>query len=132
LKKKPSGSVLAVQSPQNIEAVRQSFIRSHRCSARRQSVAVGISDHSMRRILHKNLNFHLYKIVVVQNLSDHDMATHSMVAECLIGILSNDVIILMTDEAHFHSSGYVKNRIFAIGQKKIHSSSINDLFTVHM
>jgi hypothetical protein len=33
------------------------------------------------------------------------MANRSRVAERLIGILSEDVIILMTDEAHFHLSG---------------------------
>jgi hypothetical protein len=39
-------------------------------------------------------------MVVVQELSDCDMANHSTVAEHLIGILSEDVI-LMTDKAHF-------------------------------
>jgi Asp-tRNA(Asn)/Glu-tRNA(Gln) amidotransferase B subunit len=112
-----------VGSPQNVEAVRQSFIRSPRHSARRYSVALGISDHSMRRILHNDPNFHLYKMVVVQELSDRDMANHSKVVEHLIKNLSDDVIILTTDEAH---------RIFAIEQRKIHSSSINSLFTVHM
>jgi hypothetical protein len=37
-------------------------------------------------------------MVVVQELSDHDMANHSMAAEHLIKILSDNVIILMTDE----------------------------------
>jgi hypothetical protein len=62
-------------------------------------------------------------VVVVQELSDRDMAILSMVAELLIRNLYDNVIILMTDEAH---------RIFTIGQKKIHSSSISGLFTVHM
>jgi hypothetical protein len=59
----------------------------------------------MRAILHKDLNFNLYKMVVVQELSNHDMANHSMVAEHLFRILSDDLIILMTDEAHFHLFG---------------------------
>jgi hypothetical protein len=66
----------------------------------------------MRRILHKVLNFHPYKMVVVQELSNCDIANHSMVAEHLIEILSNDVIILMTDEAHFHLSGCVNKQNF--------------------
>jgi hypothetical protein len=33
-------------------------------------------------------------MVVVEGLSDRDMANHSTVAERLIGILSDDVIIL--------------------------------------
>jgi hypothetical protein len=48
-------------------------------------------------------------MVVVQ---DHDIANHSMTAEHLIGILSNDVISLMTDEARFHLPGCVNKQIF--------------------
>jgi hypothetical protein len=120
LKKKPPGSVRTVCSPQNIEAVRQSFIRVHRHSARRHSVALGISDRSVRKILHKDLNFHPYKMMVVHELSDRDIANRSTVVELLIGNLSDDVIILMTYEVH---------RIFAIGERKIHRSFVNGLFT---
>jgi hypothetical protein len=70
-------------------------------------------------------------MVVVQELSDHDTENSSTVAEHLIGILSDDVIILMTDEAHFHLSGCI-NKQNDIRQRKIHSSSINSLFTVHV
>jgi hypothetical protein len=70
----------------------------------KHSVALGISDCSMR-ILHKDLNFHPYKMVVVQELRNHDMANRSIVAECLIRILYDDINILMTDEAHLHLSG---------------------------
>jgi hypothetical protein len=41
-------------------------------------------------------------MVVVQELSDRDMTSHSTEGERLIGILSDDIIILMTDEAPFH------------------------------
>jgi hypothetical protein len=81
-------------------------------SARRYSAAVGISDRSARRILHKGLNFHPYKMVVVRELSDLDMANRRAVAERLIGILRDDVIILMTDDAHFHLSGSVNKDNF--------------------
>jgi hypothetical protein len=50
LKKEQPGSVCRVRSPQNIEAVRQSFVRSPRCSARRHSVDLEISDCSVRRV----------------------------------------------------------------------------------
>jgi hypothetical protein len=58
-------------------------------------------DHSMRRSLHKDVKFHLYKMVVGQELSEHDMANYSTVAEQVIEMLSKDVIILMTDETYF-------------------------------
>jgi hypothetical protein len=40
-------------------------------------------------------------MVVMQELSDHDVANYSTVAEHLIKILFKDVIILMTAEAYF-------------------------------
>jgi hypothetical protein len=58
------------------------------------------------------------------------MTNRSTIAERLISIFSNDSIILMTDQAHFHLSAIVKNKIFATGQNKIHSSFINGLITV--
>jgi hypothetical protein len=102
LQKKPAGSVRTVRSPQNIQAVRQSFSRSPKRSARRHSVALGIFECSVRRILHKDLHF--------QELSDRDLANRSRVAERLIGILFDDVIVLMTDDAHFHVSGCVNKQ----------------------
>jgi hypothetical protein len=51
-------------------------------------------------------------MAVVQESSDRDMANRSAVAERLIGMLFDDVIILMTDEAHFHLSGCVNKQNF--------------------
>lgn len=109
------------------EAVRQSFRRSPGQWARRHCVALGISHHSVR-IVHTALDFKPHKMVLVQELSVHDMA----VAQHLIGILSDDVISLWQMK---HTSTYLAvsiDRIFAIGQRNIHSSSINGLFTVHV
>jgi hypothetical protein len=50
-------------------------------------------------------------MVVLQGLSDRDMANRSTVAERLIGILF-DVIILMTDETHFHLYGCINKQNF--------------------
>jgi hypothetical protein len=49
-------------------------------------------------------------MAAVQGLSDHDVANRCTVAERLIGILSDDVIILMTAEAQFHLSGCVNKQ----------------------
>jgi hypothetical protein len=123
--------VCTVWSPQNTEAARKSFIRSLRHSARRYSVALGISVNSLRRILHKDLNFHLCKMVMVQELSNHDMANCSTAAEHLI---VRPMMSLSLWQKKWTSTYLAEttNRIFAIGQRKIHSSSINGLFTVDM
>jgi len=63
--------------------------------------------------LHKNLNFLPYKIAIVQELSDRDMANHRISSEQLLEMLNDDRVIntfLMTDEAHFHLSGYVNKQ----------------------
>jgi len=63
--------------------------------------------------LHKDLNFHPYKIAIVQELSDHDMANRRISSEQLLKMLNDDGVIntvLMTDEAHFHLSGYVNKQ----------------------
>jgi hypothetical protein len=51
-------------------------------------------------------------MVVVQELSDRDIANRSTVAEHLVGILSDYVIISKTNEAHFHLSGCVNKQNF--------------------
>jgi hypothetical protein len=76
------------------------------------SVALGISDGRMKRILRVDINLNPCKmmVVVVRELSDRDMANCNKVAERLIRILFNDVIILKTDEGHFHLSGCVNKQ----------------------
>ncbi|XP_011859407.1 PREDICTED: uncharacterized protein LOC105556908, partial [Vollenhovia emeryi] len=45
-----------IRSPENIEAVRASILRSPRRSARKHASALGFSDRSVRRILHDDSN----------------------------------------------------------------------------
>jgi len=54
--KKKSGSVKTVRTPQNIEAVRASFEQSPRRSAVFHSKKLGLSESSVRRILHLDLH----------------------------------------------------------------------------
>jgi hypothetical protein len=56
-------------------------------------------------------------MAVVQELRDRDTASRSaLYMSVLIGIFSDDAIILKTAEAHFHVSGAVAtSRIFGIG-----------------
>ena len=80
---------------------------------RRHSAAIGLSHRSVRRILHKDLNFLPYKIAIIQDLSDRDMANRRISSEQLLEMLNDDGVIstvLMTDEAHFHLSGYVNKQ----------------------
>jgi hypothetical protein len=67
----------------------------------------------VRRILHKDLNFHPYKTAIVQELNDRDMANRRISSEQLLEMLNDDGVmssLLMTDEARFHLSGYVNKQ----------------------
>ena len=108
LKRKPRGRIRMVRTPENVDKVRVAIVKSPRCSVRRHSAAVGLSDRGVRKNLHKDLNFHPYKIAIFQELSDRDMANRRISSEQLLEMLNDDGVIstvLMTDEAHFHLSG---------------------------
>jgi len=78
---KKGGSVKTVRTPQNIDAVRASFEESPRRSAVRHSKKVGLSESSVRRILHLDLHFHPYKILV-DVLRRAMSNVHDRLAEC--------------------------------------------------
>jgi hypothetical protein len=63
--------------------------------------------------LDKDLNFHPYKIVTVQELNDRDVANRRMSSKQLLEKLNVDAPIntfLITNEAHFLLSGYVNKQ----------------------
>jgi len=89
------------------------IVKSPWRSVRRHSAGIGLSDRSVRRILHKDLNFHPYKIVIFQELNDCDMANRRISAEQLLEMLNDDGVtntLLMTNEAHFHFSANVNKQ----------------------
>ncbi|PNF23302.1 hypothetical protein B7P43_G17108 [Cryptotermes secundus] len=99
-----------IRSPQNMEAVRQSFLRSPRHSARKHAAALGMSDCSVRRILHDDLHFHPYKLAVVQELTERDFAARQHACEVFLETLPDDALVFFSEEAHFHLSGCVNKQ----------------------
>jgi len=57
-KSKPTGRDPSVWTPENIERLSQAFVRSPRQSVSKYAFALGMSDGTVRRILHEDLNFH--------------------------------------------------------------------------
>jgi len=115
-----------VRTPENVDKVRMVIVKSARRSVRRHSAAIGLSDRSVRRILPKDLNFHLYKIAIVEELSVRDMADRRIYSEQLLEMLNDDSVIntvLMTDEAHFHLSRYVNKQYYRYWAKSTRASS---------
>jgi transposase len=70
--KKKGGSVKTVRIPENIAVVREAIERRPHRSARRHSVSLGLSEASVRRILHKDFHLYPYKIQVTRALHEHD------------------------------------------------------------
>ena len=136
LKRKPRCRIPTVLTPGNIGTLRMAIVKIPRLSVRRHSAAIRLSDRSLRRILHKDLNFHPYKIAIFQELTDRHMANRRISSEQLLEMLNDDGVIstvLMTDEAYFHLSGYVNKQNYRywppenpqeIHQHPLHSESL--------
>jgi len=105
--KKRRGRPRTSRTPENIEAVRRFVLQSPRRSARKHASALGISNRSVRRILQKDLHFHPYKMVVVQELAEQDWINRVEACQHLIERLPDDAVFFLSDEAHFLISGCV-------------------------
>lgn len=133
--KKRGGSAKKVRTPENIAIVREAIERSPRRSARRHSVALGLSDRSVRRILHKDLHFHAYKIQIVHALQEQDHGNRLQFCETLLQLINGNQNLvnnlLMSDEAHFHLSGYVNKQNFRYwshaNPQEIHEKPLHSL-----
>lgn len=99
-----------IRTPENIEAVRASVLRSPRRSARKHASALRLSDRSVRRILHENLHYHPYKMAIVQELSERDFNSRRNACEVLLEVVPEDAIVFFSDEAHFHLCGSVNKQ----------------------
>ena len=108
MSKKRRGRPRPSRTPENIEAVRRSVLQSPRRFARKHASALCISNRSVRRILHQDLHFHPYEMVVVQELTQQEWINR--VCEHLIERLPDDAVVFFSDEAHFHISGCVNKQ----------------------
>jgi len=72
---------------------------------------LGLPRRLLQRILHGELNFHPYKIMIVQKLLPSDFVQRRPFCERMLEITaSDDVILMMSDEAHFHLDGYLNKQ----------------------
>uniref|UniRef100_A0A2S2Q9Y7 DUF4817 domain-containing protein n=1 Tax=Sipha flava TaxID=143950 RepID=A0A2S2Q9Y7_9HEMI len=58
LKPRDSGRSKTTRTPDNLTRVREVIVQSPTCSVRKHLIALGISNCSVRRILHQDLFFH--------------------------------------------------------------------------
>ena len=74
MNRRPAGAPRTVQTPENVERVRQALLHSLNRSAQRHATELGIGNRLVRRFLHEDLHFHPYKLVIVQLLKAGDYA----------------------------------------------------------
>jgi hypothetical protein len=78
---------------------------------------MGMLERSVRRILHADLKFHPYKMLVVQELNQRNWVNCSDSCQAILkNVPVNDV--LSSDEAHFHLSGCVNKQNFRYWAEK--------------
>lgn len=62
-----------IRSPENIEAVTGPILQSPWRSARKHVSALGLSNRSVKWILHNDIHYQPYKMLIVQELSERDL-----------------------------------------------------------
>ena len=134
-KRKPPGKEPKLRTPENIKQVHQAFVRSPQRPTSRNTIAVRMSDHTVRRILHEDLNFRPHKMVMVQAINGQDAVNRKTVCGVLLNALDNKDInhVLMTDEVNFHLRGNLNSQNCCywatenpcgIHQKPLHSEKV--------
>jgi len=112
-KKKPPGPVATARTPENVERLREAVVESNPfCSA--TCYRTGNERKHGKVNLHKDLGFHPYKMMIVQTLNEGDYQRRLAFAELMLEIIEEheDMIIMMSDEAHFHLNGSVNKQNF--------------------
>ena len=77
---KPRGRTWNVRTPIAVERVREAVIESTGRSVRKRAAALRMSSRTVFRILHQDLHFHPYKLMIVQQLNEGDFAQRQQFA----------------------------------------------------
>ncbi|GBN79769.1 hypothetical protein AVEN_56597-1 [Araneus ventricosus] len=112
LKRKSPGRPRHVRTLENVAAARDAVTKSPRRSACKQASALGLSQRSLRRILHEDLKFHPNKMMLVQEMKECNWPNRKKCCEVLLENVVPDDVVLSSDEAHFHLSGCVNKQNF--------------------
>jgi hypothetical protein len=79
-------------------------------------MSLGLSEASVQQILHKDLHFYPYKIQVTHALHERDYVNRVNFCQTFLQLINQNQEpvnnLLMSDEAHFHLSGFVNKQNF--------------------
>ncbi len=98
------------RSDENVDTVMTAFCQSPKKSVRRASGELNLSKTTVHRIL-KGEKMHPYRLHILHELFDEDLAARRAFAEEMLQVIENDDTflhqLLFSDEAVFHLSGQV-------------------------
>ncbi|GFW86380.1 DUF4817 domain-containing protein [Trichonephila clavipes] len=98
--------------PENVARVRASIKQSPKRSARKYAAALELSDRGVRRILHRHLHIHPYKMMVTHELSERNFRTRITACKDILQNIPPGDIMISSDESQFHLSGSVNKQNF--------------------
>ena len=104
------GRPKTVRTPEIVALVKEAVEQSPRRSARKHSLALAMSNRSLRRILRYDLSFHPYKIMIVQELKPTDLKNRRNCCQEMLSRIPKLSPFFSSDEAHFHLSGAVNKQ----------------------
>lgn len=79
-----------------------SIQQSPRRSALKDVAALRLSDRSVRRILHRGLHLHPYKMMMTQELSERDFESRRVQCEDILQNIFVGAVLFSSDEGYFH------------------------------
>ena len=129
-KKKQGGSAQRSELRKTLRPCRMLLSRAHVDLQYAMRKALRLSDTTVRRILHQDLNFHPYKLMLVQELNQQDFGRTTF-AETMLQMFKEDpdLVILTSDEAHFHLNGSVNKQNFRywsmINPRQVHEQPLH-------
>jgi len=112
LNRKPPGRPRTARTPENIKVLRASILQSSRRSALKYAVALGMSNTSVRRILHQDLKFHPYEMKVAHELTERDWESRRELCANILQTVHRDAILMCSEEAYFHLNSCVNKQNF--------------------
>ena len=111
--KERSGRPRTVRNACVTQRVSNSIQQDPRTSTRKRSSQLGISRRSVQRILTKDLKLYPYKIQLTHELHSADHQKRKEFSRAFLELANDETFIshlIMSDEAHFHISGYVNKQ----------------------
>ena len=116
-----AGRPRSSRSAENIAAVAQDVEEEPGTSTRRRATQLGIIRRSLRRILVEDLKMFPYKVQTMHQLLAVDRQMRLTYAQAILKLNEEEddfsSKIIMSDEAHFHLSGYHKQNYRFWGTK---------------